>query len=258
MINILEKVSAIAKEAGNYMKQSKQLKVYTKTDVANIVTNIDVEVQKQIIQKLQTVIANASFIAEEKDNEMLGNGYVWVIDPIDGTTNFAYDFKHSCISIGLLKDKQAVLGVVYNPYLDELFTATKGNGSYLNGAKIAVNQNDLKESLVVMGTSPYRKELATTTFAIMKDIFLSARDIRRTGSAALDICYVACGRVDAYFEANVSPWDYCAASIILEEARGVCRSLTTATFSFEEPIAMLAANANNFDGLYQIIVKYEI
>ena len=146
----------------------------------------------------------------------------WILDPIDGTTNLIRDYHLSAVSLGLYENGEITFGVVYNPFTEELFYGAKGEGAYLNGAPIQVsNQPEFKDAVVSFGSSPYEKNRAKELFPIFYNIFMNCADFRRTGSAALDICYVACGRQHAYLEQNLKPWDYSGASIILREAGGV-------------------------------------
>lgn len=253
---MIEKIQEIVKNAGQMMLNRKDIKIEQKGSVANLVTNMDKNNQKYIIDKLSKIYPDAIFFAEEKENESLTNEYTFVIDPIDGTTNFAYDYKFSSISVGLVKNMECILAVCYNPYLDEMFIAQKGKGAYLNGIKIEVSDNTLENSLVNIGTSPYNKEFASQTFNIAKEIYLKSKDIRRTGSAVLDICYVACSRVDGFFEKRLSFWDYCAASLVLTEAKGKYR-IIDGEFVSKNPVTLIAGNENNIEEIEEIYRKYE-
>lgn len=251
-LQLLELVKDIAIRAGALMKDGMINSVKSKSDASNIVTDMDVKTQEFIIHQLAPLIEDAKIFAEEKENQALDDSYTWIIDPIDGTTNYAYDMHHSCVSIALAKDRKPVLGVCVDPYLNEVFTAAKGHGAYRNGQAIHVNDYDLSHSLIMCGTTPYHKQYADVTFTKMKELFLAGRDIRRSGSAVLDLCYVACGRVDAFYEANLSFWDYAAASLILMEAGGIFHSFSGQWGDFE-PIGVTAGNPNNIQELLEII-----
>lgn len=190
---------------------------------ANFVTVYDVRVQTALIDGLSAQFPEAAFLAEEKENaaNAITNGLCFVIDPIDGTTNFIHDMKCSAISVGLFDRGAPVFGAVLDPYRDELFTAAAGEGAFLNGVPIRASDRDLPHALVSFGSSPYdRQSLAESSFDVLKRIFLRCADIRRSGSAAVDVCFVACGRTDAFFEGVLSPWDFAAGGIILTEAGG--------------------------------------
>ena len=204
----------IARNAGQIILNKEELLIEEKSDASNIVTNMDIKSQKYIVEECSKLIENSCFYAEEEGLQQFTDEYTCVIDPIDGTTNYAYDFHHSCISIALLYKKQGVIGVVYNPYLDECFVGIEGKQSTCNGKVISASNNDAAHAIVFFGTSPYNKALADVTFDLAKKIFVNCRDVRRSGSAALDLCYVASGKVDAYYELELSPWDYAAGRII--------------------------------------------
>ena len=219
--------------------------VIEKPGSANFVTAYDVKVQETLMAEIVKIIPDAKFFAEEKDNcaEDAHNGFCFVIDPIDGTTNFIHDFRASAISVGMLKDGMPVFGAVYDPYKDELFQAHSGEGAYCNGKKIAVSKNDLAHSLVCFGTSPYYKaELADEAFALAKELFMVSSDIRRGGSAAIDMCAVACGRQDVFFENRLSPWDYMASYVIITEAGGEMVNYDGQPVVFDRPDCVLCTN----------------
>ena len=198
--------------------------VIVKPGEANFVTVFDVKVQNYLIERLSALLPQAAFMAEEKENdwEELSKGLCFVIDPIDGTTNFIYNYGCSTISVGLFENGEIVFGAVYNPYLQEMFTAQKGEGAFCNGKPLHVGTAPFRRALVAVGSAPYYREtLGDLTFAVMKDIFMHTADVRRAGSAAWDLCCVAAGRVDGYYEAVLSPWDYAAGQLLVLEAGGI-------------------------------------
>lgn len=150
----------------------------------------------------------------------MSTDYTWVVDPIDGTTNFTRDRHWSCISIALLKEKQPILGMIYNPYADELFLAIKGEGATLNGNTIHVSENKFEQSVCAVGTSPYYASLVKATCYCVEHFISEGGDIRRCGSAALDLTDVACGRADVFAEMLLSPWDFAAGALLVQEAGG--------------------------------------
>lgn len=253
MNTIMKEMIDIAKEAGIRIKNDRDFSVSEKTDVANIVTTMDTQIQNFILSRLEKLLPEAKVIAEEDNVHSFDNGYVWIVDPIDGTTNYAYDCKHSCISIALLNENDGYIGVVYNPYLDELFYAKKGEGSFLNGKPLNVTDRSMNESLVIMGTAPYRKDKADYTFEIAKRLFVNGRDIRRSGSAVLDLCYVACGRYDAFFEADLAVWDRAAAALIISEAGGIVEAIEPDEWNYERSIGVIAGNKNNIKELKALV-----
>lgn len=188
----------------------------------NLVTDTDIELQGRILDELGKKYPEARFIAEEMDNseEDLFAELVFIVDPLDGTINFVRSIQYSCISIACFSFGKPVAGVVYNPYANELFSALKGGGAYLNDDAIQVSDLDIAETVVLYGTSPYDPETIDNTFEILKRVFQKCLDLRRFGAAALDICNVACGRAGLYFEERLSLWDYAAAMLIVSEAGG--------------------------------------
>lgn len=199
------------------------LGIKTKSSDADLVTEYDGRIQQYLFDELGKFLPGCSFLGEEGNGaKELVDGYCFIIDPIDGTTNFVKGFQHSAISVGLAKDKELIAGVVLDPDLDNLFYAEKGKGAYLNGKRIHVSDCTLKNSLVLFGTCPYERELAEKTFELTKAVFYECLEVRRSGSAALDICYVAAGKADLYYELILRPWDIAAASVILKEAGGIC------------------------------------
>lgn len=250
---MINNVKQIAIQAGTMMLEGFH-NIQEKTDVANIVTNKDIEIQEYIISELKLLLPNSTFIAEENDTYEECDGDIWIIDPIDGTTNFAYDYRHSAVSIALLHDHEVILAVCYQPYATEMYTAQKGMGAYMNDSVLRVTKHPLSSGLVLCGTSPYYKHMAEQTFDHMKQIFLHGRDIRRSGSAVLDICYVASGRADAFYEELLSPWDYAAASLILQEAGGVI-TVINGTWGFSKPIGMIMGNVTIVEEIKALIQK---
>lgn len=193
----------------------------------DLVTDYDVKVQGYAVAQLQESFPEASFFCEETvENDDLKGELVFVIDPIDGTSNFVYGLQHSCVSIGCLSYGRAVAGVVYDPYKDEMFTAYENGGAYLNGKRISVTHSSLSDTIAVFGSSPYNPEMLEETLEKIRTVFGKCLDVRRSGSAALDMCYVACGRYGLYFESVVSLWDYTAAYAVLKEAGGVAYDYT--------------------------------
>lgn len=220
---LTEKMKEVAFECGRIILSADEAALGTKIKSSrrDLVTDYDVRVQKYAVEKLRAYFEEASFFCEEnKDNDDLQGKLVFVIDPIDGTSNFVFGLHHSCVSIGCLSDGKPVAGVVFDPYKDEIFSAYEKGGAYLNGNRISVTPSSLSETIAVFGSSPYNPDKLEGTLGKIRTVFDKCLDIRRSGSATLDICYVACGRYGLYFESIVSLWDYLAAYVILNEAGG--------------------------------------
>jgi myo-inositol-1(or 4)-monophosphatase len=186
----------------------------------DMVSYVDKEVEQKIVQHLEKLLPNSGFIAEES-GEKHGKGYIWIVDPLDGTTNFIHGIPLFSISIALLKNDELQLGVVHEVMQDECFSAVKGRGAFLNGKKIQISpEKELKQSLVATGF-PYqdfgRLQNYMDTFT---DLMQKSHGIRRLGSAAVDLSFVACGRVEGFFEYGLKPWDVAAGILIVQEAGG--------------------------------------
>ena len=219
-------------------------------DAANMVTVYDVAVQNFLMEEITKAIPEAYFIAEEKENDasVLQREYCFIIDPIDGTANFIHDYRHSCISLALFSRGEAVFAAVLDPYQNELFSAEKGKGAYLNGRKIRVSDRNMAHSIVAFGTSPYYKDtLSDQTFAIARKLFHACSDLRRCGAAALDLAYVAAGRNDIFFECLLSPWDIAAGYLLITEAGGKMTCINGAPIDFSAASPVLATNDVVYD-----------
>lgn len=188
----------------------------------DLVTDADRAAEQCAIDRLSAQFPSHRFLAEERGRvEHSTSPYLWIIDPLDGTTNFAHGFPFYCVSIGLEYRGHCVLGVVFDPSRNELFTATEGGGACLNGQRIDVSQTaSLDNSLLVTGFAYDIRETANNNLDHFARFALKAQGIRRTGSAALDLCYVAAGRFDGFWEVKLHPWDMAAGSVILREAGG--------------------------------------
>ena len=247
IIDIVYKAGEIYRSAGD------DLGVEEKGSNVNLVTKYDKMIQDFLIEKLGEVVSGAQFFGEEGDeNKELTDGYCCIIDPIDGTTNFIKGFQHSAISVGLAKDKELIIGVVYDPDLDNMFYAEKGRGAYLNKKPIKVSDCDLEHSLVLFGTCPYEHELAKRTFEVCEEVFYKAIEVRRAGSAALDICYIAAGKADLYFELILRPWDWAGATLILKEAGGVVSTCDGSPVDANKIQSYACGNAENLNEFYEI------
>ncbi len=216
-------VIRLVEQAGAILLDRAAAQKITVKGRADYVTQVDFAVQEFLKEKLGALTPNLPLMSEEQDNRTLDFSQpLWILDPVDGTTNLIHGFPASAVSLGLLEQGNVTLGVVYNPFRQELFTAKAGQGAFCNGASIQVKPTaDLAHSLLAIGTSPYDRELIPKNFALFAKLFSRCEDIRRTGSAALDLCDLACGRTDGYLERNLKPWDYAGASVILTEAGGM-------------------------------------
>lgn len=221
---MIELAIEAAREAGKLLKlhAGKPRQVETKSgEESNLVTEIDRKSEETIIRIIRSRYPSHDVLAEESGSHEKKSDYRWIIDPLDGTINFTHGVPIFCVSIALEYKGTVILGVIYDPNLDELFTAEKGKGAFLNSRPIHVSKTaKLRESLLVTGF-PYNVQ-SNPDHAIERFVaFLQeARAVRRLGSAALDLCYVAAGRFDGFWEVSLNPWDIAAGVLILEEAGG--------------------------------------
>ena len=251
---IVEKIAAACEEIGEQVRTRVASQVSDKEGHANFVTDMDVRVQEQLVAAMLEILPDARIIAEESEmNGAAGEGYCFVIDPIDGTLNFMCGLNHSAISVGLLKDGEIVGGVVRDPFKQETFRAVKGEGAYKNDERIHVSTRDVAHSIALFGTAPYYEDLCDQSFAAARTLMRPFADVRRMGSAALDLCYVACGRCDGYFELILQPWDFAAGTIIVREAGGIVEAIAPETLTFDRPMGILGAAPHAFDPMLQAI-----
>jgi myo-inositol-1(or 4)-monophosphatase len=218
----IEDIIKIVREAGNIVITAVRPKIMEKSGHANFCTETDEKVQAFLMDKLKEILPEAEFLGEEDGQDVfsakMSSGYCFVIDPIDGTSNFIYEYRPSVVSVGLLKDGAPYMAVVYNPYDDMMFSATAGQGAYMNGERIMSSEAPLSDSLAVFGTAPYYVEHRDRSFDIAKKLLPLCVDLRRSGTSAWDMCCVALGRCGLYFELKIQLWDYAAAALIAKEA----------------------------------------
>jgi len=251
---IIEGVKQAVREASEIMLKRDFLVSEKADDASNLVTTADVAVQKYLERKLTEILPGSTFFGEEGEVPKEVAEYLWVNDPIDGTANFARDLGLSVISVALLKAFEPVLAVVYNPYRDEMFWACKGEGAYINDKKISVSDRVWRKSTLCSAMSLYDKRYAKPCFNIIEKVYMETDDLRRLGTAALEMCELAAGRVDLYFEVRLSPWDYAAASLIIKEAGGYCEMMIHDVMPLNKPSGIIAANTEeNFNKLKDII-----
>lgn len=260
MQNIVERLSEIVRNAGKIMLDvngvDSSSSVSEKSGDANYVTVFDVKVQNYLMNEIKAIFPDAVFMAEEKENdpEVLQAERCFIIDPIDGTTNFIRGYKQSSISLAMVSKGEVVLGIVYNPYLDELFSATSNNGAFLNGKQIHVSSRALSEAVIGYGTCPYYKdELGKSTFDNAYAIFMRCADLRRTGSAAIDLANVAAGRIDGFFEMRLSPWDIAAGYLLIKEAGGAMTDSNGEKIDFSTTSSVVAGSKTVHNDLLGLI-----
>jgi myo-inositol-1(or 4)-monophosphatase len=207
--------------AGKILKKHFNKTSYTLKGRANLLTKADLESQREILKIIKGNFPTHAYLAEENANKKSRSDFLWVIDPIDGTTNYAHGFPAACISVALLKNGTSFLGGIYDPFRNEMFTAQKGKGSFLNGKRIRVSKTQkLSRSLLFTGFPYDRAKRPMYYCKFYIDFLKVSHGVRRSGSAALDMAWVACGRVDGFWELKLNPWDVSAGKLLVEEAGG--------------------------------------
>lgn len=214
-------------------------------------TMVDIKVQEYLKDELSQRYPDIQFMGEEGDKEKLDfSKPMWILDPIDGTTNLIHHYPHCAVSLALAENGRTQLGIVYNPFMKQLFYAELGKGAFLDGEPIHVSETaDLSECLASTGTAPYYKEDSRKMFELIYNLFQDIQDIRRTGSAALEICYTALGITELFFETVLQPWDYAAACVILTEAGGQISDLHGKDLTIEHSSSVLASNGRVHEAL---------
>jgi myo-inositol-1(or 4)-monophosphatase len=234
IVNFLSVAWDAADAAGEIIRQSwQQPKAIDYKGAIDLVTTIDRETEHKIVDVIQRNFPDHAILAEE-ETDLRGddNEYRWIIDPLDGTTNFAHSYPQVSISIALEQNSQVIVGLVYDPLRRECFRAVKGQSATLNGSPIRISTvNELDKALLATGFPYDRREKADYYLSFFKAFLTRCQGIRRNGSAALDLCYVACGRIDGFWELKLKPWDVAAASLIVTEAGGTVSDFSGNDFS---------------------------
>ncbi len=253
--SLIKNVEHIVKEVGNFiLQESTQFdknKIQNK-NLYDLVSYVDIEAEKKLIEFLSKLLPEAGFITEEtKTNHT--KQLNWIIDPLDGTTNFTRNLSPYAISVALADNDDILSGIVYNIPMNEMFIGIKNNGAYLNNQKISVANNpSLSKSLIVTGFSVSNFSKVHAHLAIVKEIITHSLGVRRLGSAAVDLCYVACGKFDGFFEWHLNAWDVAAGSLIAKEA-GAIVSDFSGEKNYMSKKEILAAQPNVFEELLSII-----
>ncbi|MFH1552482.1 MAG: inositol monophosphatase family protein [Candidatus Omnitrophota bacterium] len=232
-----------AREAGGYALEhiGKLKEISRKTGINDLVTDVDKMSEKIIIDRIHNEFPQHSILAEESGEHASDGIFRWIIDPLDGTTNYAHGFPVFCVSIGVAEGGSVKIGVVYDPSRDELFTAEEGKGAFLGGKRIKVSETGtVANSLIATGFA-YDVAGKIDNIESFKTMLKNAQAVRRAGSAAIDLCYVACGRFDGFWELGLNPWDTAAGQLIVKEAGGVVTKLNGEPFEIYQK-KILATN----------------
>ena len=259
MMKHIEKLKNIALEAGEIIRGGYyEVKEITHKGTVDLVTQYDVAVEKFVMERLRVEFPAHMLIGEESHEGSYHYDKAIYIDPIDGTTNFVHGFPHLALSIGVWEGGEPVMAVVYNPILEEMFWAVRGEGAYLGERRLSVSTQDtLQQSLIGTGF-PYAKVNAGIEYHwvinCLTNLLPHIRDIRRLGAAAVDICYLAEGRIDAFYEIDLKPWDVAGGILILLEAGGKVSNVHAEPFDFDDK-SIVCSNGSVHDQLLDKLEK---
>lgn len=238
---MLTQITDIVREASRLMLTD-TFEISQKDGFANIVTSSDLAVQNFLRERLASLLPGCGFLCEEEDMHDTEKEYTWIIDPIDGTANYSRGIRECAICVGLKHDDHMEMSVVYLPRTDEMFSAGYSKGAWLNGKRIHVSDRPFEDAILCTALAVYYKEYAQICSDIIVEAFGQINDIRRFGAAAPELCYLALGRCELYFEYRLSPWDYAAASLILTEAGGILTGMDGKPLDVTKPAGVVAAN----------------
>lgn len=217
----IQEIIALVKETKRFVENRERASHIKVKGPADYVTQVDTDIQDFLAKELGKLAPGIQFLGEEEGLHEMSSDTYWILDPIDGTTNLIHDYQHSVVSLGLYDKGEITLGIIYDPFREDVYYAQKGAGSFLNGNPISVSDAmTLSETIITIGTSTYDRELTVKNFQRFQRVFEQSQDIRRTGSAALDLAYVACGRTGGFFETLLNPWDFAAGMLLVTEAGG--------------------------------------
>lgn len=253
---MLESIIDIVRRAGELVRSANDVTAATheKNGPADLVTEYDLAVQRFLRQELLALLPEADFFGEEGQHDALTSPWTFIVDPIDGTTNFVRRLHYSDISVALAQDGQTQYAVVYDPFADELFSAQKDGGAFCNGLPIRVSERDMAHAVFLCGSTIYDRSLTEQNFSLIRQLYEKGLDFRRFGAAALDLCQVAAGRVEVFGECCLSPWDYAAGSLIITEAGGIVTDFTDTAPNVLRPSSVFASNAR----CHSVLKKLEL
>ena len=248
-------IEAVIREAGGMILSAHlgEQNIHQKIGPANFVTDYDTQIQRFLIDRLSAILPGCSLFGEEdtEGNKRSIEGQVFFIDPIDGTTNFMFDYKNSCVSVGLAEDGVMIAGWVFDPYTDQMWSAQSGEGAWLNGKKLTVENRGLENGICAFGCARYNE--GDGIFDILPTLFMRSLSIRNGGSAAIDLCRIASGSNVAYIEMLLQPYDYAAASVIIEEAGGQICQVSGNPITLDRGCSIVAGTPKAIEEIRRIV-----
>jgi len=245
----------MVKKAGQFVfDQSLKSSVDMKGS-ADFVTAVDLKISKYVKEELARITPDIGFMSEEEDGEIVAHR--WILDPIDGTTNLVYDYNVSSVSLAYYNGQYVEFGVIYNPFNGDLFVAKRGEGVTLNGVNLTIAKDrEPGDCLIEFGAGSTKKQYTEEHFAIAKDVFYKCLDIRRICSSALAIAYVAAGKLNGYFERSIKPWDYAAATLMLEECGAKCTDWDGNPVPFDRASSFVCGTPKAYNVIMDAIRKH--
>lgn len=250
-----QKIIDLVKEAAQFVFDESLRSDIDMKGAADYVTAVDLKISNFVKVRLKELTPEIGFMSEEEEAELVEKR--WILDPIDGTTNLVYDYNLSSVSLAYYNGKEVEFGVIYNPYNDDLFVAKRGEGAYYNGKKLGIAPDrELKECLIEFGAGSTKKQFTDESFTIGREVFRNCLDLRRMCSSALAIAYVAAGKINGYFERNIKPWDYAAATLMLEECGAICSDWQGNPIQFDTSSSYVCGTPKLYDFLLRTIQEY--
>ncbi len=252
--SLLEQIKAIVQKAGVIILQAQNLRLTLKAGSQTYITQYDWEIESFLITELQQLLPQSAFLAKES-NPLLAtkSDWVFIVNPLDSTANFINRVNFSAISVALAYQKKVVLAVIYNPFNGELFSALYNQGAYLNDQPIKVSNRPFSEAMIGFGTTPYNTFFHPNTLSMLAKCLGTVREIRRMGSASLDLAYLACGRFDGFFEFQLQAWDFAAGALIIQEAKGLISSMTGSQPDCFQASSIIAGNSTVYFNLINLL-----
>lgn len=244
----------MVKQAGQFVFDRELKENVSMKGAADFVTAVDLKISQFVKERLAELTPDIGFMSEEEEGQIVPRR--WILDPIDGTTNLVYGYNISSVSLAYFDGEKVDFGVIYNPFNGELFVAKRGQGAYLNGQRMALAPDrEIKDCIIDFGAGSTKKQYTDESFLLGREVFRSCLDLRRICSSALTISFVADGRINGYFERSIKPWDYAAATLVLEECGGICTDWEGNPVPFDRPSSFVCGTPKAHAFLMETIQK---
>ena len=244
----------MVKQAGQFVFDRELKENVSMKGAADFVTAVDLKISQFVKERLAELTPDIGFMSEEEEGQIVPRR--WILDPIDGTTNLVYGYNISSVSLAYFDGEKVDFGVIYNPFNGELFVAKRGQGAYLNGQRMALAPDrEIKDCIIDFGAGSTKKQYPDESFLLGREVFRSCLDLRRICSSALTISFVADGRINGYVERSIKPWDYAAATLVLEECGGICTDWEGNPVPFDRPSSFVCGTPKAHAFLMETIQK---